>query len=137
MNQLPAWPCCAQAGVKISIDDFGTGYSSLGYLTELPADILKMDRCFVNRLGLPGGAGSEAVVAGRERSYALARAIIHMAHRLNLKVIAEAVETAEQRADLRAMGCDVAQGYLFDRPLHPDQVKQLLQAQAAPALQVA
>ncbi len=134
---LPGLAVLRGAGVKISIDDFGTGYSSLGYLAELPADILKMDRSFVNRLGLPGDGGSEAVAAGRERSYALARAIVQLAHGLNLKVVAEAVETAEQRAALQAMDCDAAQGYLFDRPLHPDQVKLLLQAQAAPALQVA
>ena len=122
------------AGVKISIDDFGTGYSSLGYLAELPADILKMDRSFVNRLGLPG------LPASGERSFALARAIVQLAHGLNLKVVAEAVETAEQRSALQAMDCDAAQGYLFDRPLHPDQVGQLLREQAevqGQALQVA
>ena len=124
---LPGLAMLRQAGVKISIDDFGTGYSSLGYLAELPADILKMDRSFVNRLGET--VGSDA--AGRERSYALARSIVQMAHGLNLKVVAEAVETAEQCADLMAMHCDVAQGYLFDRPLHPDQIALLLQAQVA------
>jgi diguanylate cyclase (GGDEF)-like protein len=121
-----------QAGVQVSIDDFGTGYSSLGYLTELPADILKMDRSFVTRLG-QGEAGA--------RSYALAESIIHMAHRLQLSVIAEAVETEEQLADLSAMGCDVAQGYYFHRPLAADKVAELLRQQAAadqgPALQVA
>jgi diguanylate cyclase (GGDEF)-like protein len=142
---LPGLAMLRGVGVKISIDDFGTGYSSLGYLAELPADILKMDRSFVNRLGLPedarsaaGNGGSyEPAVGGRERSYALARAIVQMAHGLNLRVVAEAVETAEQRAALQAMDCDAAQGYLFDRPLHPDQVEQLLLAQARPALQVA
>jgi diguanylate cyclase (GGDEF)-like protein len=121
-----------QAGVQVSIDDFGTGYSSLGYLTELPADILKMDRSFVTRLG-QGEAGA--------RGYALAESIIHMAHRLQLSVIAEAVETEEQLADLSAMGCDVAQGYYFHRPLAADKVADLLRQQAAsdqgPALQVA
>ncbi|WP_426192049.1 putative bifunctional diguanylate cyclase/phosphodiesterase [Massilia sp. DWR3-1-1] len=120
----PGLAMLRRAGVKISIDDFGTGYSSLGYLAELPADILKMDRSFVNRLG------ESADAAGRERSYALARSIVQLAHGLNLKVVAEAVETAAQCADLMAMDCDVAQGYLFDRPLHPDQVGQLLRAQA-------
>ncbi len=141
---LPGLAMLRQAGVKISIDDFGTGYSSLGYLAELPADILKMDRSFVTRLGEAAGRDQ----AGRERSYALARSIVQMAHGLNLKVVAEAVETAAQCADLMAMHCDVAQGYLFDRPLHPDQIAQLLLVQAgggihaaapavAPALQVA
>ncbi|MDB5961686.1 MAG: diguanylate cyclase, partial [Massilia sp.] len=133
---LPGLAKLRKAGVKISIDDFGTGYSSLGYLAELPADILKMDRSFVSRLGTDA--------AGRDRSYALARSIVQLAHGLNLKVVAEAVETAEQCADLMAMDCDVAQGYLFDRPLHPDQVGQLLRLQhdgvahaAAPAIQQA
>jgi diguanylate cyclase (GGDEF)-like protein len=110
-----------QAGVQVSIDDFGTGYSSLGYLTELPADILKMDRSFVTRLG-QGEPGA--------RGYALAESIIHMAHRLQLSVIAEAVETEEQLADLSAMGCDCAQGYFFHRPLAADKVAELLRQQA-------
>jgi len=109
-----------QAGVQISIDDFGTGYSSLGYLTELPADILKMDRSFVVRLGRQ---------EGNERAYALAESIIDMAHRLQLKVIAEAVETQDQLVDLRAMGCDAAQGYYFNRPVSPEQIAELLRQQ--------
>ena len=108
-----------QAGVQISIDDFGTGYSSLSYLTELPADILKMDRSFVVRLGQEGN----------ERPYALAESIIDMAHRLQLKVIAEAVETAAQLGALRAMGCDAAQGYYFDRPVSPERIAELLRQQ--------
>jgi diguanylate cyclase (GGDEF)-like protein len=121
MNQL-GLGTLRRAGVKVSIDDFGTGYSSLSYLTDLPADILKMDRSFVLRLG-QGDAGA--------RGYALAESIIHMAHRLQLTVIAEAVETTEQLADLRAMGCDVAQGYLFHRPLGADHVAALLAQQHA------
>ena len=109
------------AGVKISIDDFGTGYSSLNYLSELPADILKMDGSFVRRLGQP---------LTRSRPYVIAESIIDMAHRLNLKVIAESVETAEQLSDLQRMQCDVAQGYFFNRALHPDQVAVLLARQA-------
>jgi diguanylate cyclase (GGDEF)-like protein len=131
MNQM-GLGTLRQSGVKISIDDFGTGYSSLSYLTELPADILKMDRSFVMRLG-QGEPGA--------RAYALAESIIHMAHRLQLTVIAEAVETPEQLADLRAMGCDFAQGYLFHRPHAAEQVAALLRQQVAatgsPALLVA
>jgi EAL domain-containing protein (putative c-di-GMP-specific phosphodiesterase class I) len=108
------------AGLKISIDDFGTGYSSLNYLSELPADILKMDGSFVRRLGQPGPRG---------RSYVIAEAIIAMAHRLQLKVVAEAVETVEQLSDLQSMQCDEAQGYFFNRALHPDQVAVLLARQ--------
>jgi diguanylate cyclase (GGDEF)-like protein len=116
-----------QAGIRVSIDDFGTGYSSLSYLTELPADILKMDRSFVMRLG-QGDQGT--------RSYALAESIIHMAHRLQLTVIAEAVETVEQLADLRAMGCDFAQGYLFHRPQGPDRIADLLRQQMLAASEI-
>ncbi len=119
-----------QAGVLVSIDDFGTGYSSLNYLSELPIDILKMDGLFVRRLGAAGaGAGRPGA-----RSFAIAEAIVSMAHRLGLNVIAEAVETPEQLADLCAMGCDAAQGYYFARPLPPAEVAAMLarQVEAAP-----
>ncbi len=120
-----------QAGVLVSIDDFGTGYSSLNYLSELPVDILKMDGLFVRRLGMGGGAGATGKCA---RSFAIAEAIVAMAHRLGLDVIAEAVETPDQLADLCAMGCDAAQGYLFARPLPPGEVAAMLarQLEAAP-----
>ncbi|MET0980981.1 MAG: diguanylate cyclase [Telluria sp.] len=111
------------AGVLVSIDDFGTGYSSLNYLSELPVDILKMDGLFVRRLG----------ASLRARPYAIAETIVAMAHRLELKVIAECVETAEQLADLDAMRCNEAQGYLFHRPLPADSVGALLARQAAGA----
>jgi len=109
-----------RAGVLVSIDDFGTGYSSLNYLCELPVDILKMDGLFVRRLG---------AASGHARAYAIADSIVAMAHRLGLSVIAESVETTEQLGDLCAMGCDAAQGYLFDRPLAPEQVAALLARQ--------
>jgi len=116
------------AGVLVSIDDFGTGYSSLNYLSELPFDILKMDGLFVRRLGAPAAEpGGQAM---RARPYAIAEAIVAMAHRLELKVIAECVETAEQLGDLCAMRCDEAQGYLFYRPLPAEQVGALLARQA-------
>jgi diguanylate cyclase (GGDEF)-like protein len=111
-------------GVLVSIDDFGTGYSSLNYLSELPFDILKMDGLFVRRLGARIDHDTHA------RPYAIAEAIVAMAHRLELKVIAECVETAEQLADLCAMRCDEAQGYLFYRPLPAEQVGVLLARQA-------
>ena len=107
-------------GVRISIDDFGTGYSSLSRLSELPVDILKLDRSFVERLGQPDR---------NERAYSLAESIIDMAHRLHLTVIAEAVETEAQLADLRAMGCDAAQGFYFNRPAGPGRVAELLRQQ--------
>jgi diguanylate cyclase (GGDEF)-like protein len=121
-----------QAGVLVSIDDFGTGYSSLNYLSELPVDILKMDGLFVRRLG---AAASNCGGAGR--SFAIAEAIVAMAHRLGLDVIAEAVETPEQLADLCAMGCDAAQGYYFARPLPPGEVAALLARQVEAAAPVA
>jgi diguanylate cyclase (GGDEF)-like protein len=108
------------AGLQISIDDFGTGYSSLNYLSELPVDILKMDGQFVRRLG------SDAQDDSGARALAIAEAIVSIAHKLTLKVIAEAVETEVQYAALAQLGCDQAQGFLFHRPLSADAVAALL-----------
>jgi diguanylate cyclase (GGDEF)-like protein/PAS domain S-box-containing protein len=99
-----------ESGVRIALDDFGTGYSSLSYLRRLPICILKIDRSFI--IDLTSAKESET-------SQALVRAIIAMAHSLSLKVIAEGVETPEQRACLQALDCDVIQGYLISRPLPP------------------
>jgi diguanylate cyclase (GGDEF)-like protein len=110
------------AGMQISIDDFGTGYSSLNYLSELPVDILKMDGQFVRRLG-PPSQGEPAT-----RAAAIAGAIVAIAHQLELKVIAEAVETEMQYAALAELGCDQAQGFLFHQPMHPDAIAALLLA---------
>ncbi|GAP35032.1 EAL domain-containing protein [Piscinibacter sakaiensis] len=95
----------AQVGVHISIDDFGTGYSSLSYLRKLPAEELKIDRSFVQDLGINEDA--ERVVD----------AVIKLAQALQLKVVAEGVETEQQYAILRALGCDELQGYLFAKPM--------------------
>ncbi|MDB5795611.1 MAG: GGDEF-domain containing protein [Noviherbaspirillum sp.] len=107
-------------GIKISIDDFGTGYSSLSYLSELPLDILKMDGSFVKRLDNSSSG---------ENSYSIADAIISMAHNMDLKVIAEAVETEEQLECLRKMKCDQMQGYLYSRPVQPSEIAEMLERQ--------
>jgi EAL domain-containing protein (putative c-di-GMP-specific phosphodiesterase class I) len=101
-----------QAGIHLSIDDFGTGYSSMSYLKRFPIDQLKIDRSFVH--DVPGDGE------------AIATAIIAMAHSLDLTVVAEGVETAEQVAFLRRAGCDVAQGYFFARPMSAADLTRLL-----------
>ncbi|MFO1267630.1 MAG: EAL domain-containing protein [Rubrivivax sp.] len=103
-----------QHGVRIALDDFGTGYSSLAYLTRMPIGNIKVDRCFVG--GLLGGGESEAIV----------RAVLAMAHSLNMRVTAEGVETPEQARMLRRMGCDKLQGFLFSRPVPAADIPALL-----------
>jgi diguanylate cyclase (GGDEF)-like protein/PAS domain S-box-containing protein len=92
-------------GVRVALDDFGTGYSSLAYLQRLPVDVLKIDRTF-----------TADVTAGGKRA-ALARAVVTLADTLGLRTVAEGVETDEQDAELRTLGCDYGQGYLYARPL--------------------
>ena len=95
-----------QMGVSLALDDFGTGYSSLSYLSRLPIDKIKIDQSFVRPLPEPN---NEAIV----------ETIVLMARRLSMSIVAEGIETAEQRDYLAALGCQVGQGYLFGRPSTP------------------
>ena len=112
-------------GVRIAIDDFGTGYSSLSYLKRLPVDVLKIDRSFVT--GLP---------EDRE-SVAITRAIVGMAHSLEIEVVAEGVETEAQRAFLASIGCDLIQGYLIARPTDAEELGGWLETAETSRRQVA
>jgi diguanylate cyclase (GGDEF)-like protein/PAS domain S-box-containing protein len=104
-------------GVRLAVDDFGTGYSSLAYLRRFPVDLLKVDRAFVDGLGADSGdAEDRAIVA----------AVVSLAHTLGMKAIAEGVETADQLAELRAMGCDMAQGFFVAKPLTAPDIDDLL-----------
>ena len=101
-------------GVSISIDDFGTGYSSLAYLKRYPIDKLKIDRSFV--ADTPGNADDVAIVT----------AIIQMGHSLQLKTVAEGVETAEQVGLLTGLGCDLIQGFVVSEPMDASRASDWL-----------
>ncbi|MFW5452634.1 putative bifunctional diguanylate cyclase/phosphodiesterase [Thioalkalivibrio sulfidiphilus] len=103
-------------GIAVHLDDFGTGYASLSYLHRLPVDALKIDQSFVRGLG--GDPVAENLI----------RTLVVLAERLDLSLVAEGVETDEQRDILRRLGCDVAQGYLFARPAPAEQIEGLFPA---------
>ena len=106
-------------GVRISMDDFGTGYSSLASLQDLPLDILKIDKLFVDH------------VAEDPRRTAFAQAIIRMGKTLGLGLVAEGVENADQAERLQSLGCRFAQGFYFSRPVHADEIQKMLLASHA------
>jgi diguanylate cyclase (GGDEF)-like protein len=108
-----------ELGVTLALDDFGTGYSSLTYVRRFPIDTLKIDRTFID--GIVGSSEDEAIVT----------AVLSMGRALGVHVVAEGVETEEQAARLRTLGCTLAQGYLFSRPVAPEAVRDLLAASAA------
>ncbi|MGM0437879.1 MAG: EAL domain-containing protein [Bacillota bacterium] len=99
-----------ELGVKIAIDDFGTGYSSLSYLKEFAIDILKIDKSFIDNF------------IGNKDDNAIVNTIITIGHNLNLKVVAEGVETKRQADKLKELGCDIIQGYYYSKPLAPDKL---------------
>jgi predicted signal transduction protein with EAL and GGDEF domain/heme-degrading monooxygenase HmoA len=109
MNQLK------EIGVRLSMDDFGTGYSSLSYLHRFPLDILKIDRSFVSQMDQA------------EESRHIVQTIMHLARSLRMEVVAEGTETESQVTQLKALGCDYAQGYFFSKPLAPAAILALIQ----------
>jgi diguanylate cyclase (GGDEF)-like protein len=109
-------------GVRIAIDDFGTGYSSLAYLRRFPIDMLKVAREFVD------GLGRDA------HDDVITHAIVELANTLGLLTVAEGIETTQQSETLAALGCDIAQGYLFSRPIEADAASEVMAATAWPTL---
>jgi EAL domain-containing protein (putative c-di-GMP-specific phosphodiesterase class I) len=103
-------------GLRLALDDFGTGYSSLSWLQDLPADVLKIDKSFIDPVTGPG------------RGTALAEVVLKLAEVAGLQTVAEGIETAEQAEALRQLGCQFAQGYLWSRPLPLDALSALLGA---------
>jgi EAL domain-containing protein (putative c-di-GMP-specific phosphodiesterase class I) len=105
-----------EVGVRVAIDDFGTGYSSLSYLQRFPFDALKIDQSFIRQ-----------ITASPDET-AIVRAIISLGQSLNLRTIAEGVETEDQLDFLTAHKCDEAQGFYFSRPLPPLEIVKLLKS---------
>lgn len=101
-------------GINVSLDDFGTGYSSLSYLKKLPIDKLKIDKCFTDDICISNSG--KLILQG----------IVRLAHTINLEVIAEGVETEEQAKKLEEFDCDIAQGFLFSRPINNEKMEELL-----------
>jgi EAL domain-containing protein (putative c-di-GMP-specific phosphodiesterase class I) len=110
-----------EKGVRVAIDDFGTGYSSLSYLRKFPLDVLKIDQSFIRQLSTTPDETS------------IVSAIINIGRSLNLRLIAEGIETPEQLAFLQASQCDEGQGYLFGQPMAPCQFVHLFDTSTSTA----
>ena len=100
--------------IHLSIDDFGTGYSSLSYLNRFPVNTLKVDRSFVSRLD------------SDEPNIAIVQAIVTLAQTMGMDVVAEGIETPEQQQQLKNLGCEYGQGYLFCKPVNADAASEIL-----------
>ncbi|MGA4841759.1 putative bifunctional diguanylate cyclase/phosphodiesterase [Streptomyces sp. G45] len=119
---LQALQALSDMGVRIAIDDFGTGYSNLAYLSRLPVSVLKLDGSFVR-----GFQYEEADGHVNPADEVIVEALVRLAHRLGLTVTAECVETAEQAARLRGIGCDTGQGWLYSRAVAADRISVLIE----------
>jgi diguanylate cyclase len=108
-------------GVRIAIDDFGTGFSSIGHLRRFPVDLIKVDRSFVQGVG------------HNPKDTAITTSLTNLAHALGLRAIAEGIESAEQLLSVQELGCDLAQGYLFARPVSADAMSKVLADDSAHA----
>ena len=113
-ENIPKLRAVRELGTTIAIDDFGTGYSSLSYIAKLPINALKIDRSFI--VEIPNSPDAMSIV----------HSIMSLAHSLRLRVIAEGVDSEEQVKLLRLLRCDEMQGYLYSKPLSPDQTVQYL-----------
>ena len=101
-------------GINIAIDDFGTGYSSLSYLNQIPANLLKIDKAFIDKMNTS------------ESSKQYVATIISIGHLMNFEVISEGVEEEDQLATLKEIGCDLIQGYIWGKPVMPDVAKRIV-----------
>jgi diguanylate cyclase (GGDEF)-like protein/PAS domain S-box-containing protein len=104
-NTFSVFSQLREKGIRIAVDDFGTGYSSLSYLARYPIDVVKIDKSFI-----------DGIVDGEQNSLSLVQAVVLMVHTLGMEIVAEGVESAEQRQKLVAMQCDLLQGYLYSSP---------------------
>jgi len=113
---------CRRHGLGVSIDDFGTGYSSLGYLHHFPIDTLKIDQSFIRSMSQKPG------------SLMLVKSIVGLARNLNMKIIAEGIETKQEAAIIQALGCEECQGFWFSRPLPLNEALKLVQSWTPPKI---